>query len=82
MTWSVNGLHWANSTMVQVPGGCEAPMGILPRDTGTAVGSSEGDGSTHARMFTVWWNKRGRYDELFAAQFVLGFANGSMAASG
>ena len=61
MTWSTDGRHWANSSMVHVPGGCEAPLGILP--------SLVADG-----QLTVWWNLRGRFDGLFAAQFALSWA--------
>ena len=68
MTWSRDGVNWANSTMVSVPGGCEAPMGILPV-LDSAVSREEGG----AQAFTVWWNKRGRYDDLFSAQFELSF---------
>ena len=56
MTWSRDGLSWSNSSMVTVPGGVEAPLGVLPS-------------LTHSGGLTVWWNKRGRYDNLFAAQF-------------
>lgn len=58
MTWSVDGRHWANSTMIHVPGGCEAPLGILP----SLVADEQ---------LTVWWNLRNRFDGLFAAQFAL-----------
>jgi hypothetical protein len=58
VTWSHDGVHWANSTMVAVPGGVEAPMGILPS-------------LTRKGGLTVWWNKRGGYDCLYAAQFDL-----------
>jgi hypothetical protein len=58
MTWSIDGRHWANSTMIHVPGGCEAPIGILPS-------------LVEDEQLTVWWNLRGRFDGLFAAQFAL-----------
>jgi hypothetical protein len=85
MSWSVDGLSWANSTMVAVPGGCEAPMGVLPAlrsgggdDAAAALaaavsggGSSSGGWGEGATQLTIWWNRRGRYDNLFAGQFVL-----------
>ena len=60
MSWSVDGYNWMNSTMVDVPGGCEAPMGILPS-------------LTDPEHIVVWFNKRGRYDDLYVAQFKLGW---------
>ena len=58
LSWSVDGYHWKPSVMVDVPGGCEAPMGILPS-------------LTDPDTIDVWFNKRGRYDDLFVAQFKL-----------
>jgi hypothetical protein len=55
---SDGGVSWGNSTVVEVPGGCEAPLGILPS-------------LSHPGGVTVWWNKRGSYDNLYAAQFVV-----------
>ena len=69
MTWSRDGVHWANSSMVAVPGGAEAPMGILPS-------------LTRKGGLTVWWNKRGGYDELYAAQFDLSAPPGAQRAGG
>jgi hypothetical protein len=61
MSWSTDGVHWANSTIVGIPGGCEAPHGILPS-------------LVHpGKEVTVWFNKRGGYDNLYAAQFELTF---------
>ena len=59
-THSMDGIVWANSTIVAVPGGCEAPHGILPS-------------LVHPGGVTVWFNKRGEYDNLYVAQFVLTF---------
>jgi len=58
MTWSADGVTWANSSMVAVPGGAEAPLGLLPS-------------LSHPGCFTVWWNKRSSYDDLYVAQFEL-----------
>lgn len=58
MSWSKDGVHWANSTMIDVPGGCEAPLGILAS-------------KAMPQQFTMWFNRRGSYDGLYAAQFKL-----------
>jgi hypothetical protein len=57
-SWSLDGRNWSSSVKVSVPGGCEAPLAVLP--------SLVEEGG-----LTVWYSKRGSFSRLYAAQLRL-----------